>query len=229
MAFNVQAVVAEIDGVLNRFDDAFAKYGKKVQGSGRDSSAFMAPAEVRMEIFTLIRETIKRLAPRADYGNNQFERYHGEDQTIAHVGILRALRDDYANGRILSVHERIRSDVFSDFLEIAEYLIEDEGLKDPAAVLAGGVLEEHLRKLCDKHGVPTTSTDSKGKTHPKRLDALNGELGNQAVYSKNEQKQITAWAGIRNDAAHANFGSYTGEQVKLMIAGIRDFLNRHPG
>jgi uncharacterized protein YodC (DUF2158 family) len=43
-----------------------------------------------------------------------------------------------------------------------------------------------------------------------------------------EQKQVTAWAGIRNDAAHGNYKGYTDEQVKLMIAGIREFISRFP-
>jgi hypothetical protein len=45
---------------------------------------------------------------------------------------------------------------------------------------------------------------------------------------KNDQKQVTAWAGLRNDAAHGNYGNYTDEQVKLMVAGIRDFISRNP-
>jgi hypothetical protein len=101
-------------------------------------------------------------------------------------------------------------------------------LKDPAAVLAGGVLEEQLRKLCDKHGIPTTVTDAKGNVRPKRLNALNDELANRNVYGRNEQKQVTAWVGIRNDAAHAEYDKYTLEEVKLMIAGTREFLNRNP-
>ncbi len=35
---------------------------------------------------------------------------------------------------------------------MAEYLLK-EGYKDPAAVITGSTLEEHLRKLCIKNGI----------------------------------------------------------------------------
>jgi hypothetical protein len=114
--------------------------------------------------------------------------------------------------------------MFSDFLEMAEYLLQDEGLKDPAAVMIGGVLEQHLRKLCDKHSIPTVGTDGK----PKKLDVMNAELAKANVYGKNEQKQITAWAGIRNDAAHAHYDKYKKEDVDIMTRWVRNFLSNYP-
>jgi hypothetical protein len=67
-------------------------------------------------------------------------------------GVLRALRADYEAGRLQSFQELVHADLFSDFLEMAEYFLQ-EGYKDPAAVIAGGVLEQHLRKLrLDRRG-----------------------------------------------------------------------------
>jgi hypothetical protein len=136
------------------------------------------------------------------------------------AGILKNLRADYAAGRLQTFRERVHSDVFSDFLEMAEYLIEDEGLKDPAAVLAGGVLEEHLRKLCHKHGITLPSKP--------KIDSMNPELARADVYGKNEQKQVTAWAAIRNSAAHLKTTEFDAEQTKQMLAGIRHFLSVYP-
>jgi hypothetical protein len=62
-------------------------------------------------------------------------------------GTLQALRDDYESGYLQSVVELVHADIFADFLDMADYLIQ-QGYKDPAAVVAGSVLEEHLRKLC---------------------------------------------------------------------------------
>jgi hypothetical protein len=62
---------------------------------------------------------------------------------------------------------------------MAEYL-QQEGYKDPAAVMAGGVLEEHLRKLCGKHGVTVS---------PKpKLDSMNSDLAKAGAYNKNDQR-----------------------------------------
>lgn len=87
-------------------------------------------------------------------------------------------------------------------------------------MLAGGVLEQHLRKLCDKHGVALSAKP--------KLETMNTGLAKAGVYGKNEQKQVTAWAGIRNDAAHAEYSRYTGEQVALMAQGIRHFMATYP-
>jgi hypothetical protein len=220
MPFNLTAIIGEIDGVLAKYDYEF----KTNQTSKNDRTYFDAPHDVRAELTTLLSSTIVRLAPSRDYGRLavQDSMQTGGMQVNIPVmaGVLRALRHQYASGGLVSVQERIRSDVFSDFLEMAEYLVEDDGMKDPAAVLAGGVLEQHIRKLCAKHGIAVPD-------RPK-LDSLNAELMKAGVYGKNDHKQVTAWAGVRNSAAHAKYDEYTAEQVKLMIAGVRDFLGRCP-
>jgi len=139
------------------------------------------------------------------------------------TGILRALRDDYASGHLQSLVELVHADVFADFLEMAQYLLE-QGYKDPAAVIIGSVLEEHLRKLCQKAGITTSQSGAATK----KADALNSELAGASVYSKLDQKSVTAWLDLRNKAAHGRFGEYTEEQVLLMLQGVRDFSGRHP-
>ena len=143
------------------------------------------------------------------------------------LGTVQALRADIAAGRMRSFAERLHSDLFADFLEMADYLIEDGGLKDPAAVLAGGVLEEHIRKLCPKHRVDTTFVDRGGATKPKKLDTMNAELAKAGAYELVEQQQITAWSAIRNKSAHAEYDKFDAPQVKLMIQGIRDFVAKY--
>ena len=87
----------------------------------------------------------------------------------------------------------------------------------------GGVLEEHLRKLCIKNGIPATnSTDGR----PRKSDALNADLA-KAVYDKLEQKGITYWLDLRNKAAHGEYDEYDAKQVDEMLRGVRQFLIRH--
>jgi hypothetical protein len=146
----------------------------------------------------------------------------------AGLGILSALRDDVAGGHFARFREIVHSDLFSDFLEMAEYLLsEDHGYKDPAAVLAGGVLEEHLRLLCAKHGVAAEWQSSKG-AQPRKADQMNNDLAAAGVYGKNQQKIITGWLGIRNSAAHGKYGEYSDGQVEQFLAGHRDFIGRVP-
>jgi len=107
---------------------------------------------------------------------------------------------------------------------MAEYLLE-EGYKDPAAVITGSTLEEHLRKLCTKNGIDIMSS---GKLRPKKADGMNSELAKQGVYSKLELKSVTAWLDLRNKAAHGKYSEYNENQVKQLIIGVRDFIVRNP-
>ena len=142
------------------------------------------------------------------------------------VGVLNALYGNLKAGYLKSFSELIHADIFSDYIEMAEYLLE-EGYKDAAAVITGSTLEEHLRKLCVKNEIDIEIMSS-GKLRPKKADAMNSDLAKQKVYSKLEQKSVTAWLDLRNKAAHGNYSEYNDNQVKQMIMGVRDFIVRNP-
>jgi hypothetical protein len=127
----------------------------------------------------------------------------------------------------LRAQELVHSDLFADMLEAAEYLL-GETYKDPAAVMAGGVLEQHLRELCRKNAIDTTFATSSGDVKPKMIDLMNMDLAKASAYGKIEQKQVTAWAGIRNAAAHGEYAKYDENQVRQIITGIRDFIAKYP-
>ncbi len=116
---------------------------------------------------------------------------------------------------------------FVDFSEI-EFLL-SQGHKDAAAVMCGSELEKHLRKLCVNNGVDVfLPSKNKGEPQPKNAEQLNAELASINVYGKQAQKDVTAWLGLRNSAAHGNYHEYNAEQVSLMIQGVRDFMTRYP-
>lgn len=106
---------------------------------------------------------------------------------------------------------------------MAEYLLQ-QGYKDAAAVIVDSVLEEHLRKLSQKHGIPVVH----GGSGPKKADTLNSDLAGANVYSKLDQKSVTAWLDLRNNAAHGKYDQYTKEQVALTLEAVRNFVARHP-
>lgn len=56
-----------------------------------------------------------------------------------------------------------------------------------------------------------------------KLDWMNAELTKVGIYNKNVQKQVTAWAGVRNSAAHGKPNEFTKAQVKDMISGVVNF------
>jgi hypothetical protein len=147
--------------------------------------------------------------------------------TTSIIGVVKALRDDLKAGYIRSLVELVHSDVFSDFLEMAQHLCE-AAYKDAAAVIAGSTLESHLRGLCQKAAIPVEITKADGGTAPKKAEAMNTDLVSAGIYSKLDQKSITAWLDLRNKAAHGKYGEYSQEQVSVLVSGVRDFIVRNP-
>ncbi len=219
------------EGILKQLDALIAEAGKFQQYwrqvDGREYYS-KVPASELADFLARVVAAIERLAPvgsayvqilRTTLPNR--DSIHA-DRIDPYVGILKALRSDYDAGCLQSVAELIHADLFADFMEMAEHLL-DQGYKDPAAVITGSVLEEHLRKLCDKNGIIISQG---GK--PKKADALNAELAGANVYSKLDQKNVTAWLDLRNKAAHGKYSEYTKDQVALLIQSVRDFITRNP-
>lgn len=142
------------------------------------------------------------------------------------ISILEAIRDELDGGWLFSIKGLVTSEVFADFVEMSTYLLE-QGYKDPAAVIAGSVLEEHLRQLCAGNGIDV-SFQSQGVSKPKKADGLNSDLANLNIYNKLDQKAVTMWLDLRNKAAHGHYDEYTKEQVHNMIQGITEFMARNP-
>jgi hypothetical protein len=141
--------------------------------------------------------------------------------------VLEVALDHLKNGWLGSISGVVAGELFSDFLEMAQHLSE-ETYKDAAAVIAGSSLEAHLKRVAVLANVPLSYVDAKGATRVKRADTLNTDLAKADVYDLNEQKQVTAWLGIRNDAAHGDYGKVNADMVALMISGIRQFIARYP-
>lgn len=221
------------DNILPQLDELLATYEKLARRTPhRDFRDIEHSAT--SGFLTAVMSAIHRIAgPHSQYAIQsqamieKFTYFQGASAIPHLAGVLKALRHDVASGYLDSVQELIHASLFADFLEMAEHLL-NEGYKDPAVVLIGGVLEEHLRKLCDKNGIPTATTDSKGVVRPKKAETMNMDLAGGSVYSKLDQKNVTAWLDLRNKAAHGRYAEYTSQQVELLLQSVRDFLTRNP-
>ena len=143
------------------------------------------------------------------------------------AGVVTALLADVKAGHLQSLIELIHAETFADFLEMAQHLV-DAGYKDAAGVIAGSALELHLRVLCVKAEVPVDFTKPDGTTAPKKAESMNSDLASASVYSKLDQKNVTAWLDLRNKAAHGKYAEHKADQVSLLVAAVRDFLTRVP-
>jgi len=134
------------------------------------------------------------------------------------VGILKGIQHDIKSGILSDLRRLINAEIFSDFLDMSEHLL-NEGYKDAAAVILGAVLEDSLRKLADSNGIDTTTANGK----PPTINTLNVALTKKGIYNLLVQKQITTWADLRNNAAHGHFNEYDIEQVKQMFLFVQKF------
>lgn len=141
--------------------------------------------------------------------------------------ILEEIREEFKSSWLWSTYGIAAAEVYADFLEMAEELL-NANYKDAAAVMAGSVLEEHLRRLCNKNGI-TTTVSANGKNTPKKADTLNSELAGNGVYNKLDQKWVTTALDLRNKAAHGHYNEYDKDQVRsIMLQSITDFFQRLP-
>ncbi|EJB1758246.1 TPA: DUF4145 domain-containing protein [Vibrio parahaemolyticus] len=129
--------------------------------------------------------------------------------------IFDAAKEDFEGGYLSSLKQLVQAEVFESELDQAQELL-DSGYKLASAVIAGVVLETALRDLC-----------SSNKIAHGKLDTMNSQLTKAGIYSKLQQKQITAIADIRNSAAHGKPELFSEQDVKNMIRDIEAFLINH--
>ncbi|MGA0572826.1 hypothetical protein ACO2Q9_19090 [Variovorax sp. VNK109] len=143
------------------------------------------------------------------------------------LAILAQVRDEIQAGWALSYRSLVAADICGDFLDMADALLE-AGFKDAAAVMIGSVLEEHLRTLCRRRGIDLQFINGAGRAVAKKAEAMNVDLHKASAYNMQDQKSVTSWLDLRNNAAHGHYAEYKKEQVDLMRAGVALFISRVP-
>ena len=138
------------------------------------------------------------------------------------IGILESLKEELEEGFLEAIQNLITAEVFTDFLDTANYLLSN-GYKDPAAVLAGTVLENGLKKIAKKNNISIQGRHGKEDG----IGVLNNKLSQQQIYNELKKRSIHAWKEIRDSAAHGKFNEYTKNDVKTMVDGISGFLSEY--
>ena len=218
-----EAALFQLDELLNEY--------KALLGRARHDDLSDLPEGDCVRFITRARAAVIRIAGVPSAYLDQFEQinkgngYPGS-LAVQLVGIVDSLRADVSADFLASQRELIHGELFADFLEMSQHLL-DEGYKDAAAVIVGSSLEAHLRQLCVKAGIDATVHTPTGVV-AKKAERLNAELTAARVYTVLDQKNVTAWLDLRNKAAHGHYEGYQSGQVTLFISSIRDFISRHP-
>ncbi len=122
----------------------------------------------------------------------------------------------------ISPERRAQLDVVSDFLEQASVLLNSKGVHPAApAVLIGATLEEFLRTWIEAAGL------SLGARKP-GLESYARVLRESDLIKKQDAKDITSWAGIRNHAAHGEWDEVSDKKrIDLMLEGVNLFMRKY--
>ncbi len=221
---NVQPLIQQLEGIVTEY--------KAMALRSQHNDLSDLPKHQRQALVTRAVAAVSRVSGVHSTYAYEVQRVLKElpqlnQHTSSVIGVVNALLDDVKAGHLQSFIELVHGEMFADFLEMAQHLL-DAGFKDAAAVIAGSALESHLRMLCVKVGVPTELAKPDGSMMPKKAETMNSDLAGSNAYSKLDQKNVTAWLDLRNKAAHGKYGEYQKEQVSLLVAGLRDFLTRVP-
>jgi len=218
-----EKILSRITNLIERTEEVFSK-----QRSDRHHEG-----EVDLRGFNEIR-TASLSFLQAIFGTEHTYFKDFEEKVVANhkgcieesLGILEAVKNEIESGWLQSFKGIVSAEIFSDFLEMAKYLI-SENFKDAGAVIIGGVLEEHLRQLCDKNGIETDVVNG-GVSRPKKANMLNADLSKAGVYNKLDQKNVIAWLDLRNKAAHGKYSEYNSSQVEQLLNSVMEFIVRNP-
>jgi hypothetical protein len=134
----------------------------------------------------------------AEQARKVLEQHAKTDWTAYHLAaILEALRADIERGYLTTVQREAREEVFDDLLGMATE-INTRMHPAPAAVLAGAVLEEHLRQLTIANDLDA----SKPNGDPLAFEQLGHGLVKAEIIRETERKQAAGWYALRTEGAH---------------------------
>jgi len=217
-------LIDEIDALLLKstgFNERYAKEEHRIDAELYEDLLYFAGRS------RFIWETLKKkdFIPFA----NGFERSHAHslhkssfevfpEDLVAITSRLRVTKKDIEDGLFFSVSELAKAEVFSAFLESGKHFL-DEGYKEAAAIVIGGVLEDKLKTICQKKGLAYQTPDGKHLT----IEPLNVLIRKAEIYNELVKKQVTAWGDLRNNAAHARYDQFTARQVGDMYEFVLNF------
>jgi hypothetical protein len=120
----------------------------------------------------------------------------------------------------VSPERRAQLEVVSDYLGQAHSLLDDGHHPAAAAMLIGASLEEFLRTWVEAEQL------SIGNAKP-GIDAYMKSLRTAELITKQDVKDITSWAGMRNHAAHGEWDDVSDRnRVRLMMEGVNLFMRQ---
>jgi len=140
------------------------------------------------------------------------------------LSVLQNFRGYLESGLVEGVSPKRQAelDLVSDLLAQAQRLLADKKVHPAAPVmLIGATLEEFLRTWVEAEDL------SLGNRKPS-IDAYVGLLRKASLITKQDVKDITAWAGARNHAAHGEWDEVADrKRANLLLEGVNLFMRKY--
>jgi hypothetical protein len=121
---------------------------------------------------------------------------------------------DIDAGLIASLADRVRAEVFDEFLDHAE-AYHKEGRKE-SGVIAGVVFEDTMRRIAQKH-----------RADDPKIDTIITNLVKKDVFTEVKAKRARAAADVRTKATHARWSEFDLSDVQTCIGFTRELIANH--
>ena len=142
------------------------------------------------------------------------------------VAFLKSIRADLRDGFFERLASEIETEINAAYMDQADALLSayPRAGYTGSVVLAGAVLENGLRSICNglSPAEPTTTPTGDAFT----LGALIDALKRRSAINELTAKRLRSWAAVRNSAAHGRFDEFTPDDAHAMVSGVRAFLER---
>lgn len=137
-----------------------------------------------------------------------------EHDFAAQVGFVRSI-PNAIESKALALRGLLARDLMDDELSAAHHLL-DNGYVREAGVIAGVVLERHLKLLCDKWGAVVADRDTLGQLN----DKLRPHYPDDSEY-----RRVQFLNAVRNSCAHDKAAAPPdADKVAQLVSGVRGFI-----
>lgn len=206
-------LISELDSLIeegNRLNESFSLEGMMTYESDvpeNEHRAFVTSALAAIERIAGKNSQYFERAPKPE--SDDLLSVASSNSVIPGLqGALTSLRDAVEAGLLESIESRLRASIHDDMLEQGADLL-DSDYHVATMVLIGGVIENHLKQLCENRNLSWSGQGSISKYN---------NLLKEDVYKQTIWRRVQAVGDVRNDAAH-------GDVEKVDQADAKDSLN----
>jgi hypothetical protein len=176
-------------------------------------AAWLAPARHIIEIVCPNPESsYRRLSHEIFDEGFTFEHLYWKVENLTQL--LANLLDDFKNGLLSSVIDRVKAEDFDNFLDHAVYYA-DKSLKNESGSIAGVVFEDTIRRISEKNSIQQKDIS---------LENLINALVKAGLISAVKAKWARAAAHVRTKATHAQWDEFELDDVRKTIEFTRELI-----